>query len=70
MIITENTVWRANRTITLDSDVQIAHGAQLTIENGVTVNGGSILLAGEFYVKGTKADHVSFDLAEIPQYLA
>ena len=70
MKITKNTVWRANRTITLDSDVQIAHGAQLTIENGVTVNGGSILLAGEFDVKGTKADHVSFDLAEIPHYLA
>ena len=70
MIITENTVWRANRTITLDSDVQISHGAKLTIEEGVTVNGGSILVAGEFDVKGTKADHVSFDLAEMPQYLA
>jgi hypothetical protein len=70
MIITENTVWRANRTITLDSDVQISHGAKLTIEEGVTVNGGSILVAGEFDVKGTKADRVSFDLAEMPQYLA
>ena len=70
MIITENTVWRANRTITLDSDVQISHGAKLTIEEGVTVNGGSILVAGEFDVKGTKADHVSFDLAKMPQYLA
>ena len=70
MIITENTVWRANRTITLDSDVQISHGAKLTIEEGVIVNGGSILVAGEFDVKGTKADRVSFDLAEMPQYLA
>ena len=70
MIITENTVWGANRTITLDSDVQISHGAKLTIEEGVTVNSGSILVTGEFDVKGTKADHVSFDLAKMPQYLA
>jgi hypothetical protein len=70
VIITGNTVWRANRTITLDSDVEITHVANLTTKEGVIVNGGSILVAGEFDVKGTKADHVSFDLAKMPQYLA
>lgn len=38
-IISQDTTWTAGQVINLNEEVQIAHGATLTIEDGVVVNG-------------------------------
>lgn len=61
MIINSDSVWRAGETIVLSDDVQIAAGATLTIEEGVTVRGGRIDVFGTLTVEGSATDMVRFE---------
>jgi Ca2+-binding RTX toxin-like protein len=63
MIITTNTTWRANQTINLTSDVQVAHGVTLTIESGAVINGNNFQIQayGTVSALGTIDNMVSFN---------
>jgi Ca2+-binding RTX toxin-like protein len=63
MIISKDTTWASGRTINLTSDVQIAPGVMLTIEPGVTVNGGGFKIEafGHLVVQGTADNRSVFN---------
>lgn len=66
-IIRKDTVWRAGDTITLNEDVQIAHGVTLTIEAGVHVigKGHEVQAFGKLAANGNSSDGaVVFDNVE------
>ena len=61
-IISSNTTWTTGTTISLTSNIQIAYGATLTIEPGVTVdgNGFTIQTFGTLDAVGSTSSSVSF----------
>jgi len=71
LIIREDTVWHGGQTINLKQDVQVAEGATLTIEDGVTVvgKGHSIVVWGGVEVgsadgAATTLKNVDLDFSE------
>jgi hypothetical protein len=67
-IITSNTTWtRASSPYRLTQNVQIAHGATLTIEPGVEVQGagGSIMVWGVLSAAGTASSRVRLDSTHV-----
>jgi hypothetical protein len=62
-IISQNTTWKSGETINLTSEVQVALGASLTIESGVTINGNGFQLSiyGKLYANGTSNSHITLN---------
>lgn len=69
MLISEDTVWREGSIVDLSEDVEVASGAKLTIEQGVTVNGGRIRVFGALDVLGSKENRVYFNDTYVGQRL-
>ena len=61
MIIRNDVVWRTGDIINISDDIQIASGATLTIEEGVTVRGGNIQVFGNLLVDGSGSSKVNFE---------
>ena len=71
-ILTQDTTWSSGSTITLDGEVQVAHGVTLTIEPGAIVNAssqayGAISVFGSLNVAGTAANKVQLNNVHIRQ---
>ena len=62
MIIFENTTWNFGETIVLTENLEIAHGATLTIEDGVTVTGNNnaIIAYGNLLTEDNFGEDVTF----------
>jgi hypothetical protein len=62
MIISSNTTWTTGSTISLTSNIQIAHGATLTIQSGVSVqgNGFTIETFGNLDAAGSAGQTIQF----------
>jgi VCBS repeat-containing protein len=65
--LTTNTTWAAGSVVSLTGDVQIAPGAVLTVEPGVTINGNGykIIAYGTLNLAGTKSAPIKLDKAAV-----
>lgn len=64
-IISQDTTWKTGSTINIDGNVQVAVGATLTIEPGVNVVGGEIIVAGSLISSGSRLSPIIFDETKI-----
>ena len=62
-IISSDTTWTTNSTITLSEDVQVEHGKTLIIEEGVTINGNgfAIQVYGTLTADGLSSYSIQFN---------
>lgn len=65
MIIRKDTIWKSGQVINIADTVQIAPGATLTIEAGVTVRGGNLQVYGTLDVRGAQGRPIKFDNLEL-----